>query len=400
MFEWSKEMPPLYLHIGRSKSGSSTIQGLLSGYPEWMESASIYCPMTLQGKANHTPLAWALHDPKEKDRGSIDRFCRDLKHCRRRKVFVSSESLFNLPAEGILERLAPLVRRLEVKILFYVRDYPGWLPSLYVEHTKRAIKAPDFDSYFGFQRKNVSVLPRLEQWAAVFGWDALRVRPLDARALVGGNLISDLLHALGVEGSPPDVPPLNVSPHWITVESQRALAIAAASAGIGILDRRSRKQTRHFFERCAAPEPSRTQYVTLAQWHDLAALYRADMEEIGRRTGTPFPISLEEPGERSFLPSFAAVPDGIKSRIRAEMHTLGRDVIPLVERMLDDKDIGHLPADEQCDHSSFGAQTDPVLPADEDIDVALAASSRQTSPALRFGQWWLRLRASFERRQK
>jgi len=383
-------MPPLYLHIGRSKSGSSTIQGLVSGYPGLMESAGIYCPMTLHGRPNHTLLAWALHDPKEKDHGSIDKFRRDLKQCRRRKVFVSSESLFNLPAEGILERLAPLVRRLEVKILFYIRDYPSWLPSLYVEHTKRAIRAASFDSYFGFQHKNVSVLPRLEQWAAVFGWEALRVRPLDARALVGGNLISDLWYALGVEGSPPDVPPLNVSPHWITVESQRALAVAAASAGVGTLDRRSRKQTRLFFERCAAAEPSRTQYVTLAQWHDLAALYRADMEEIGRRTGMAFPISLEEPGERPFLPSFTAVPDGIKSKIRAEMHTLSPDVIPLVERMLDDKDIGHLPADEQCSPSSFGAQTGAVPPADEDMKVAMATSSQARLPSLqRLGQWWL-----------
>src|SRR5205823_3491340 len=59
-----------------------------------------------------------------------------------------------------------------------------------------------------------------------------------------------------------------------------------------------------------------------------------------QRTRTAFPISLEDPGERPFLPSFTMVPDAVKADIRARIQDprfrsrMGEHVVALIEKML------------------------------------------------------------------
>lgn len=309
----------LFLHIGRGKSGSSTIQSLARDHSRSMAAAGVHCPLTLDGVPNHAGLAAALcdqdHDPK-----TLRNFRDALEKSPHPKVFVSGEALFSVTRDGLM-RLKRLLDGREIRILAYVRDYPGWLQSVYAQRTKKATNPLDFDTYFDSIRDEVTILPRLERWASAFGWDAMRVRTLDPAVLTGGNLISDVLDALSIEGAPPDVPSLNVAPHWITLELQRALANAVADSPVGKIDPKSARTTRRLFEACAAAvQPSRAHYLTRAQWRVLALRYMRDMADVGERIGMWFPVSLEEPGERPFLPSFGAVPDTVKASILSKMH--------------------------------------------------------------------------------
>lgn len=305
----------LYLHIGRGKSGSSTIQSLAEKQVAFMKKAGFSCPLSVHGLPNHGRLAAALN-AIDSDRQTIRKFRKDLVRSSSPNILVSAEALHSLKSEG-LARLRWFARSQHVRILFYVRDYPSWIPSMYAQSTKNGRNLHDIDTFLRASRKNLSVVARLDRWAGEFGWESIRIRPLDATALVGGNLISDILHALGVDDPPPEVPRENESPHWMTLEIVRALGIAATKSAIEKVDLRSLKGIVRLCETCMDPgKPRRTPYLTPAQWLKAADFYRSDMEIPGRRIGMTFPVSIGEPQEREFLPGFDAVPRDVRGAIR------------------------------------------------------------------------------------
>lgn len=319
----TSSLPPLFLHIGRGKSGSSTIQSLASEYVDFMNAMGIACPLTAHGLANHARLAAALQNPRS-DLETIEKFRKDVRRNKRRKVFVSAEALFSLKTSG-MERLKRHAGGREIRLLGYVRDYPSWLQSIYGQRTKRAVNVEDFDAYYKAKRPRISVLPALERWAEVFGWEAMHIRPLLPEALADGDLVADVLKVLGVNALPPDVETRNVSPHWMSLELQRALAAAAKSKSVAF-DLRTAKRTRQLFEMCTSGvKPNRIQYLTKDQWLDLAELYRADMEILGRHLGQSFPVNLTTPPERPFLPDVSRVPEKVKSEVLKIMDK-GRNV--------------------------------------------------------------------------
>ena len=327
----------LYLHIGRGKSGSSTIQSLAKTHADFMERAGFSCPLSVKGLPNHGRLAAALNDI-DSDRETISKFRRDLAHAASRNVFVSAEAFHSLKRDGIA-RLRRFTRNQEVRILFYVRDYPSWIPSMYAQSTKHGRNLEDIDSFVRDGRRNLSVVARLDRWAEAFGWEAMRVRPLDASILVGGNLIADLLHALGVADPPPEVARENESPHWIALEIVRALGIAATKSATGSIDSRSLRGIVRLCEACMDhAAPRRTPYLTRAQSLDAADLYRRDMETLGQRLGLTFPVALPEPPEREFLPGFDAVPRDVCATVldRIGDPSFSRLIDPAVSTLLRD----------------------------------------------------------------
>lgn len=334
----------LYLHIGRGKSGSSTVQSLARDHAEFMERAGFSCPLSVHGLPNNARLAAALNDI-DSDRPSIKKFRKDLVRSPSPNVFISAESLHSLKDDGIA-RLRWLTRSEQVRILFYVRDYPSWIPSMYAQSTKNGRNLADIDSFFRSGRKNLSVVARLDRWAEAFGWEAIRIRPLEASALVGGDLVADVLHALGIDAPPPEVARENQSPHWITLEIVRALGLAAIRSGIASVDLRSIKGIARLCEVSIDPaRPRRTSYLTRAQWHKAADLYRRDMETLGQRVGTTFPVALHEPAEREFLPGFDAVPRDVCEAILAHLDEdrFSVRIDPAVSAVLRDLLSGKIP---------------------------------------------------------
>ncbi|MFN4016075.1 MAG: hypothetical protein ACK4JB_12125 [Reyranella sp.] len=314
----TSQMPPLFLHIGRGKSGSSTIQSLVHEHLDFMNSMGIVCPLTVHGAVNHHLLATALFAPNE-DPSTIQKFRTDVRKNKRKKLFISAEALFSLTSES-MERLKRHAGNREVRILCYVRDYPSWFQSIYAQRTKKGSNALDFDAYYAAVRRNVSALPRIKRWAKSFGWEAIHVRPLLPEALTGGSLITDVLHAMGVDTLPQGVEARNVAPHWVTLELLRALTAALKSHSLAV-DQRSIRFALHLFEQCAAEvKPRRVQYLTQEQWRDLAELYRSDMDILGRRLNLSFPVTLEDPPERPFLPDISMVPSATKAEVLAKLN--------------------------------------------------------------------------------
>lgn len=307
----TSRLPPLFVHIGRSQSGSSTIQSLAREYADFMNAMGVACPLEADGTANHTHLATALQS-QESDIAAIEKFRKDIRRIKRKKIFISAEALFNL-RRRFIRRLKRQAGGREVRVLCYVRDYPSWVQSIYGQRTKRGANAQDFDAFYNTIRRGATALPGLERWAEVFGWESMHVRPLLPEALAGGDLVSDVLHALGVNALSPDVETRDPTQHWMSLELQRALAEAAQSRSVAF-DSRAATVTRRLFEKFATGvEPRQVQYFTKDQWLELADLYRTDMAAVGQHLGLSFPIDLAVPPERQFLPDLAHVAETLKT---------------------------------------------------------------------------------------
>lgn len=315
----------LFLHIGRGKSGSTTIQSFVQENAAFMADAGFHCPVIPNGLANHARLAASLTD-RSADRSPLRQFRHDLGHSTHDKVFMSAEALMPMSKAGI-----NLLRRLtvdrEVRLLAYIRPYPEWLRSLYAQRTKRATSSIDFDQFYSEVASQTSALASLKTWASVFGWPAIRARPLEPAALSGGTLLTDLLDALDIRMPSPHVEAANVAPHWITLELLRALATA-----VGSVEMKAVRVISAIAEECAkGVSPRIPQYLTPAQWHAANRLYDRDLRILGTHMRLSFTNPGAAPSPRPFLPSIEAIPASIKSDILAALlHS------PLRRRVRDD----------------------------------------------------------------
>ena len=193
----------LLIHIGFRKTGSSTIQHFLGLNAGRLARSGVDYP-------DAGRIGWAHNGLREELQADGDlsqwRAVRDLAAAGPDRVTVVSCEGFDLLQAAQVARLAVLLAGLEVRILAYIRDPAGWAVSFYGQQTLKAGNVLDFDALFerlkGHGRLRAG--ERLAPWAEVFGWQALRVRSLDPRSLAGGDLLDDLLDAVGLPGADPD----------------------------------------------------------------------------------------------------------------------------------------------------------------------------------------------------
>jgi len=304
--------PTIYLHIGRSKVGSTTLQEFFLTHRQALEAGGVRYALFghlkgsvpgVLGFAQQDELAaYARAHPGE-------------------AILISNEFLFGWPRDYTRLMIDGL-RGLDVRVIAYLRPYDAWACSSYAHAVRTGENRRDFDSYLDWVRPRLSALPHLEAWGDGLGWDRVRVRSIDERAFRWRDLVPDCLGAIGLDpalGVP--APSRNHAPHWATIELLRTLvdhnreepwddaAVALALPLCGLL------------ESCWADghgPGSKPQYLTPVQANDLTDLYNRDLAEIGRRTG--FVLAPQQPPDlpaRPFLPAFDRVPIEILRDFRA-----------------------------------------------------------------------------------
>jgi hypothetical protein len=298
----------IYLHIGRNKAGSTTLQDFfIENHAELLRHGMRYALYShlkdsvpgILGLAHQEEVAaYARAHPDE-------------------NILISQEFMFHWP-QFYTEVMVKALRGLEVKVIAYIRPYPSWVCSNYAQDVRSGSNKLDFDAYFEAFRPLVSVWPDLRQWGEQLGWENIIVRLIDRRNTPWDRLASDFLIAIGLDpslGTP--VPASNKAPRWGMVELMRSLAkLRAEPETLEILTTMLR--------RCldANPRAGRNiQYLTPNQQSELVELYARDIANINAHTGarlTPEPIVALP--KRPFLPSFdrlpAAVLDDFNRRTR------------------------------------------------------------------------------------
>jgi hypothetical protein len=358
----------LYVHIGLHKTGTSTIQRFFRLNTALTERHGLVFPDLGFGGRTHGGVIGALRDIEKGDASgeavfeAIDR----LAEVDGRSYLLSTEN-FELMSPRRIEMLAERIRRRhDVRILAYVRDLTRLMPSVYAQRTKKGRNLRDFDAFFAMSRdwRRFRFSEVIARWGDVFGWENVRVRALDRAALVGGDLVADMVDAVALPASvleaalPGTRETFNASPPWEAVETLRAIyaAIDAADLDWERLSRSNRVQRKTYSEpggeqsvvykinrledacaeaATAAGGGGPVQYLTPDQWSVLRGLYAAEVERLNAHLDQPIRIPEEgPPSQRPFVPAFDAIAPAVRCAI-AERLAAGPPVTALPTAVAD-----------------------------------------------------------------
>lgn len=224
------------VHIGLKKSGSSSIQSFLAANADALAGLGVDFPVVGRGPFSaHHNFAWQMMGRRKfiARRGGLEDLARAWRRRRAPVRLLSSEMFEGCDAAQVArlrEALAGLGE--PVRILLYIRGLASLISSSYAQKIKNGKNAHDFDTFFAerMAQPRIDFFRTAQNWASVFGWDAMRVRLLAPEGLVNGDLIDDLLTALDLDPIAPKVRTLarpgviNPAPGWRVLEAVRALS--------------------------------------------------------------------------------------------------------------------------------------------------------------------------------
>lgn len=241
----------LYLHIGTSKAGSTTIQHYLHDADT---AAFGLGQLTCFGRGNATRLAAAantrnarnywIHGRKYMTRAAFEANCHavweelapEMAQSGCTNFVVSSEYLYR-HFYGAPRGLEAFRNRLlghfgDVRVILYLRDQRAWLRSFYAQTVMGTERSTRSYAEFLEQSRNRparwNYRAGVRLWARVFGRDNLVVVPFDTANFVKGNLIADFLSRISPELAQRYEPAAydaaqNISPHLAEIEAIRRL---------------------------------------------------------------------------------------------------------------------------------------------------------------------------------
>ncbi len=324
------------LHIGLKKSGSASIQTFLAANYDALRAMSIDYTTIGRGKrkAHHNLAHDAMTNAKfDASQGTLTELARAASDRAVSRVMVSSEMFEGcepVAVSAVRSRLEAAGR--EYRIVLIIRDLLDLMPSSYAQKIRYGLNLFDFDEFFEERMKEARVdyFETASRWGDVFGWDALRIRPLDRRFQKNGDLIDDFLDAADVDLLDPRVQALerpglvNAAAGWKVLEAVRGLHTGLHGLPDDHLLVRNRdaagnRRQGRVIEEAARDigdrlgwNADRGRYYTRAQAERVRETYAAAIAALNTRlpVALPEPSSLDERGfvERDFVPDVAHIP--------------------------------------------------------------------------------------------
>jgi hypothetical protein len=271
----------LFIHIGLHKAGSSSIQAFLSRNAQRLAEAGLAYPEAGRSTLAHHDLALSL------GAGEISPAWAAVREAAGRGTTLLSSEAFCLVDPALL---AEALQGVRPRILCWQRNAPEAVVSRYAQSTKRARNLEPFEVFFARHSEGEQLLiaPLLARWAELFGAEAIRVRSLEPEVLSGGELIADLLDAVGLADDPAYERPgsQNISPGWRALEIARALS--REILGRGEVDERAQRFVSKALPRALARAElalglyARGAYLDPAQAARMVELYNGDIGELER----------------------------------------------------------------------------------------------------------------------
>jgi hypothetical protein len=228
----------IVIHIGLRKSGSSSLQYFLSANEAALRDAGVEYPrLGRSGRLTQTAHRNlqcelrgrnAVFDPAL---GTVEDVANYWRRAEGQTMILSCEGFEECTAKEAA-RLKTLARGDETfRIILIIRDLVSLIPSSYGQKIKSGVNHVDFDTFFERRMKEprVDYFQTARNWAAVFGWEALRIRVLEPQHLLNGDLIDDFLAVADIDPDGPFVSSMerpgrvNVTPGWRVLEALRAL---------------------------------------------------------------------------------------------------------------------------------------------------------------------------------
>ena len=218
------------LHIGTEKTGTSTLQSILSANQDWLAENQVFLPASLrprgvgdnqivlpalfcQGSEKSSLRAKAGQQENERDMAFSQRitaaFEREVEQARQQgmqRMLISSEHLSSrLRSSDEIHAMADWLARFGrvSKVLVYLRRQDQFLVSSYSTDLKSGRDRPFNIPGPKWARHRYDYQHLLTLWAEVFGYPALVVRPFERSRFVNQDLIDDFACYAGLQHGQP-----------------------------------------------------------------------------------------------------------------------------------------------------------------------------------------------------
>ncbi|HSV68815.1 MAG TPA: hypothetical protein VLI72_01785 [Methylibium sp.] len=194
-------MSDFVLHIGRHKTGTSSLQHFLHLNRERLVAQGWYYPQAGLAPVAHHDIARFLHMKQRKllplpERERLAQTVRALAKevaGRREPVLLSSEAFQNCQPQWVATRFAPGSTR----VIVYIREQVDYLVSSYQQKVHATNYAESLHDYAAQVVVNYDAF--LTRWERVFGADRITVRPYSRERLRSGDIVADFAEVLGLD---------------------------------------------------------------------------------------------------------------------------------------------------------------------------------------------------------
>ncbi|MCK0152033.1 hypothetical protein MWU54_18460 [Marivita sp. S6314] len=181
------------LHIGANKTGTSSIQRMLVDNADALGRAGWSYPDVHLMHCAHHRLAYSLADHPTRGlpegwRGAWAQATGDPTQ----RIVVSSELFFrNVPPQAAAQLFPPG----QTQIVLYLREHLGYLASWYAQAVQERNLTASFDDYIRLFPQAFDTF--LKRWEAVYGREAITLRPFRRDAFPDGDIRQDFLQQMG-----------------------------------------------------------------------------------------------------------------------------------------------------------------------------------------------------------
>ena len=193
-------MTTLYIHIGMHKTGTTTIQNVLTRNADVLLSNGVYAPdrLLFEGRdrevKRHHELAWTIMRPrKTADADTVYRAYNDVIAASPHRAVVLSSEEFSKFGERQVSELQSRLHRCDTKIVVYVRNQVDWVESF----ANQSIKSRgewDVDKLVKEITPQADFYRKIMAWADQFGRENITVRVYDNTP----NIVEDFIDILEV----------------------------------------------------------------------------------------------------------------------------------------------------------------------------------------------------------
>ena len=209
------------IHIGTGKTGTTSIQNVLSRRRAALQRAGVLYPET-RGRTNHEAAAVFAAEfepgftPRKargvRDAAALEAFRTELRQSLQEEIRQSGCNRVILSNEHLFEKVrtpeqAARIRDLiglppgQVRIVLYIRPQPDMAAATYAELLRMGSTPPGYDKFLQSRRTQalLDYAGGIGAWAAEFGDAAITLRVFERARLTGGDVVTDFAEAAGLD---------------------------------------------------------------------------------------------------------------------------------------------------------------------------------------------------------
>ncbi|MEJ1160230.1 hypothetical protein [Prosthecomicrobium sp. N25] len=255
-------MATLYLHIGMTKTGSTSIEAtfhdarklLLEHGVDYLDMGQNHTKIMLVAarrtakglKGDVTRLLGVEKDDVDYDPALVVREIESrFAAPRAPKVVVSGQGILHFARKDVVKLKALADQHFEaVRVIVYVRDPTTWASSRAQENIKRGHSIEALVASVRERPEKSPIMPRyrsgIENWIDVFGREAVDIRVFDRKRFQDGDLLADFCAAIGAPADLARKLPRNWNNKGASAES-----LYLIMAHYDIVEQRGRKAAGH-----------------------------------------------------------------------------------------------------------------------------------------------------------